>query len=251
MIRIINAVCICLMVFSCNNPGNTGLTIAVASNMRYAMKDLVEKFEQNSGIQTQIVVSSSGKLTAQILEGAPYDVLLSADLKYPEKLDHAGLTVSPPKVYAYGKLVLWSQSENVPPSIEILRTPVVSHIALPNPKTAPYGVAASEVLEQYELIELLGPKLVFGESISQTNQFVVSGTAEIGFTAKSVVLSPAMKDYGQWFELDPSLYTPLAQGIVIMKNDNTAFSQRFFDFLFSPEGQMILQQYGYEASDEL
>ena len=126
-----------------------------------------------------------------------------------------------------------------------------NHIALANPKTAPYGAAAIEVLAHYGILEKIERKLVYGESISQVNQFVISKAAEFGFTAKSVILSPGIKDKGYWEELNPEIYTPIAQGVVLLKANESKYekAQLFYDFLFSAQAQQILLQYGYEVNE--
>ena len=137
--------------------------------------------------------------------------------------------------------------EGIKPSIDRLSDEAIGHIALANPKIAPYGVAAMEVLEYYGLSRKIEEKLVYGESIAQTNQFIVSKSAELGFTAMSVVLSPQMKGQGQWIELDSSIYTPIAQGVVIIKRQNTdsGHAQGFNEFLFSDEAKKVLKEFGY------
>lgn len=240
---------LCIILVGCSQSRESALTIAVASNMQFAMVEIVDAFEQQAIISCATVVSSSGKLTAQISQGAPYDVFVSADMKYPEVLFGAGLTKQQPAVYAYGKLVMWSAIEGLQPSINQLRSPEVKHVALPNPKTAPYGIAAMEVLKHHNILESIQKKLVYGENISQTNQFIISKSAEIGFTAKSVVLSHQMNEKGSWVELDQNLYTPLAQGVVVLDNERGHLSKQFFDYLFSPEAREILQKFGYEVPD--
>jgi len=238
---------LCTTLVGCGQSMDYALTIAVAANMQFAMEEIVSAFEEKTNLSCATVVSSSGKLTAQISKGAPFDVFVSADMKYPEELFRAGLIKEKPTVYAYGKLIMWSAIEELQPSINQLLSPEVKHVALPNPKTAPYGIAAMEVLKHHGLLESIQKKLVFGESISQTNQFILSRSAEIGFTSKSVVLSSRMKEQGSWVELNQDLYTPLAQGVVILSNERRHLSKQFFDFLFSPEGQMILQKFGYDT----
>lgn len=236
-----------IALVGCGQSTDLKLTIAVAANMQFAMEEIVNAFEQKSGLNCATVVSSSGKLTAQISEGAPYDILVSADMKYPEKLFQTGIAVEQPVIYAYGVLVMWSTVKGFQPSIELLQSPEVRHVALPNPKTAPYGAAAMEVLQHYGILESIQRKLVYGESISQTNQFIISRSAEIGFTAKSVVLSSQMKETGNWAELNQDLYAPLAQGIVVLDNERRNLSKQFFDFLFSPDAKEILLKYGYRV----
>jgi molybdate transport system substrate-binding protein len=234
-----------LLVSGCISKPENPLTIAVSGNMQFAMHEMVTSFEKSTGVKCNMVVSSSGKLTAQIMKGAPFDILVSADMKYPMELFKVGKAVDPPAVYAFGKLVLWSIREDITPSVKNLGLENIRHIAIANPATAPYGAAAIEVLENYGLLDSLQQKLVYGESISQTNQFIISGHAEAGFTAMSVVKSKQMRNRGQWIEIPHDLYSPVSQGAVIIDNENTALARQFYDFLFSPEGQMMLQHFGY------
>lgn len=232
---------------ACQSSQEETLRIATAANMQFAIKELTHVFTQQTGIKCTTIISSSGKLTAQIKEGAPYDVFISADLKFPEELYRNNLTNSKPATYAYGQLVLWTQKENLEPSLEILSTDNIQHIALANPRTAPYGQAAIEILKYNHLLQALKSKLVYGESIAQTNQFIHSQAAQIGFTAKSVVLSPQMKRQGRWIDLDTNSYTPIAQGVVLLKNKETqqAGAKQFHDFLFSATAKEILSNFGY------
>lgn len=227
------------------------IRIAVAANMQYAIKELAEQFENDTGYTCEVILSSSGKLFAQIKEGAPYDLFLSADLIYPAALQAMDLTHEPPKIYAYGSLVLWSFSPSLKPSLEVLQTDSVRHIALANPKTAPYGKAAVEVLEFYGLSASLQDKLVFGESIGQTNQFITSGAADIGFTSQSVVMSEAMKKKGRWIRINKKAYTPMPQGVALIKRkiSKKQGAQAFYVYLFSSEGKDILQKFGYSVHE--
>ena len=226
------------------------LTIATSANMQYAMKDLVRAFTEKTGIACETVISSSGILTAQIREGAPFDLFVSADMKYPTELFRDGFTVSEPEIYAYGKLILWTLDPGLDPSLVLLTSDRIRHIALANPKTAPYGTATVEALENAGIYEKVKYKLVFGESISQTSQFIVSGAAEIGFSAKSVVLSPDLEKKGNWIEVEENNYTPIAQGVVILKNRKKRIQQaeKFDEFLFSENGREILNKFGYSVN---
>lgn len=223
------------------------LTIAVAANMQFAMRALTHAFAKENGVECDLIISSSGKLTAQIKAGAPYDLFVSADMKYPEDLYKSGFALEAPKIYAFGKLVLWSMDRKVKPSLSILKTKMIRHIACANPKTAPYGVAAVQALKHYDLYNLVKSKLVYGESISQTNQFIISESAELGFTAKSVVLSPDLKGSGSWVEINPDSYAPIAQGVIVLKRKNSeeANALKFYNFLFSAEAKKILKKFGY------
>ncbi len=240
---------LCLTVlFACtNSEKDRPLTIATAANMQFAMTELADKFTEQTEVPCELIVSSSGKLTAQIKEGAPYDVLFSADMKYPKEIENSGLAVVPPSVYAFGKLALWSADENIEPSIDLLTSEEIEHIAIANPKTAPYGAAAIEVLKHYKIYDAVQAKLVFGESIAQTNQFITSRAAEIGFTAKSVVLAPEMKEQGNWIELEAETYSPVEQGIAIINRGKQIHpaSPDFYQFIFSDEATEILTNFGY------
>ncbi|MFD2066267.1 molybdate ABC transporter substrate-binding protein [Pontibacter silvestris] len=224
--------------------------IATAANVQFAMEELTKTFTEETGIPAEIVLGSSGKLTAQIKEGAPFDVFVSANMKYPEELHRSGLATAAPKVYANGKLILWMLQEEGEPGFEKLTNAAVMHIAIANPKNAPYGIAAQEALQYLGFYEEVKDKLVYGESISQTNQFILSGTAAAGFTAKSVVLSPELKGKGKWIEVPQESYAPIQQGVVILKKEgkSMAEAEKFYTFLFSDKARSILQSYGYSIN---
>lgn len=223
------------------------LTVAVAANVRYAFEDLKAAFEKETAMTLKPIFSSSGKLTAQIKHGAPFDVFVSADMKFPQELYRSGLAMAPPKVYANGSLVLWTLGDfDLKKGLSVLAEKNIDKVAIANPKLAPYGQAAVAALKFYQVYEQVEPKLVYGESISQVNQYVESRAVDIGLTAKSVVLSPQMKGKGQWEAVSLEAYEPIAQGAVILKHgrENKA-SGRFYDFLFSEKARMIFEQYGY------
>ncbi len=213
---------------------------------------MTASFSMETKIQCEIIVGSSGKLSAQIKQGAPFDLFVSANMKYPEDLYKGGFTTKKPTIYAYGKLVLWTMSPSVDLSLNYLTSDRVKHIAVANPKIAPYGIPAIEVLKNEGLYELVKEKLVFGENISQTNQFITSEVAEVGFTAKSVVLSPNMKENKNWIEMNIRSYSPIAQGVVILKNrnDHLEDAQKFYNFLLSAEGGQILSKFGYALNND-
>ena len=235
---------------SCESGEPPPLRIATAANAQYAMKTLSQKFGEKTGIETEVIVGSSGKLTAQIQQGAPYDVFVSADMKYPWELYNTSFTTNEPVVYAYGKLVLWTIKSDISLNMDSLSSENITHLALANPEIAPYGQAAEATLRHYHLFELLREKIVSGESIAQTNQFVLTGAAQLGFTAKSVVLAPKLQKKGRWIEVDPQSYPPIEQGAVILANaqgdENKA--QAFLEYLVSDEGRRILEGFGYETT---
>lgn len=225
------------------------LTVAVAANVQYAFDDLQAAFKKETGHDIKPVFNSSGKIASQALHGAPFDVFLSADMEYPQKLHDAGLATSAPKAYAYGALVLWTMRDlDLAHWQPALASPAVRKIVVANPKTAPYGRETMNALANLKLDDVLKPKLVFGESISQTNQYIHSKAADAGFTAKSVVVSPEMRGQGKWIELPQGSYTPVAQGIVVLKHGartNPQLAQRFHDFMLSANARAILARYGY------
>lgn len=227
------------------------LLVATAANMQFAMQAISHAFNQQSGIAIETIVSSSGKLSAQIKEGAPFDVFVSADMKYPQDLYESGFTMQKPEVYAYGRLVLWTLKDSLPTFSDLKNNATIRHMAIANPQNAPYGRAAIEVLQHYGIYANWKDRLVYGESISQTNQFIISEAAELGFTAQSVVLSPHIKQRGKWLTIDPDIYSPIAQGIVLIKRKKaqTASAQKFYEFLFSEQGKEILATFGYQTKD--
>ncbi|MEN3291747.1 MAG: molybdate transport system substrate-binding protein [Burkholderiales bacterium] len=225
------------------------LTVAVAANVQYAFDDLQAAFSKETGHQIKPVYNSSGKFVAQIMNGAPFDVFLSADMEFPEKLYKEGFAAGAPKVYAYGALVLWTMKDlDLKNWQRVLAGAAVGKIAVANPKTAPYGRETINALQYFKLHDTIKPKLVFGESIAQTNQYIHSRAADAGFTAKSVVVSPEMQGKGTWIELPKGSYQPIAQGALILKHGQQTKpepAQQFYDFLYSAKARAIFERYGY------
>jgi len=223
--------------------------VAVAANAQYALKEIASRYEEETGIQIDLIIGSSGKLTAQIKAAAPFDVFLSADMDYPSALYRAGLSTSAPRIYAYGEIVLWTTKDLNLSDAQVLLLPEVKKIAIANPRLAPYGEAAVSVLKHYGLYEQVTPKLVYGESISQVSQYIASGVADIGFTAKPVVLNPAMKGRGKWTDAGKDAYAPIAQGAILLKSSrqrNKAGAERFYNYLYSAGAREVFQKYGYQ-----
>jgi molybdate transport system substrate-binding protein len=233
----------------CNLPPEKSINIATAANVQFAMDTIAAIFEKETGIKANIILGSSGKLTAQILQGAPYDIFVSANMKYPMEIYKKNMALRKPEVYAYGSLVLWTLKDSVDPDITILTNTEIRRIAIANPKTAPYGIAALELLQNLGIFEQIKDKLVYGESISQVNQFITSKTADIGFSAKSVVLSSKMKNMGSWSVIDSLKYTPIEQGALIIKKDEAHLkeAEKFLSFLFSTKVKCILSDFGYKT----
>jgi molybdate transport system substrate-binding protein len=226
------------------------ITVAVAANMQYAFNELKGEFEKTNHIKVDAVIGASGNLTRQIIQGAPFDVFISADTKYPESIYSKGFSTEKPKVYARGALVLWTTKQGVglKPDLRFLLSDAIKSIAIANPKIAPYGTAAVALLKKYFLFDKLKNRLVFGESISQTSQFIATGNADIGFTAKAVVLSDQMKSKGRWIELSSEDYPPIFQSAVLLKygtKNHSSAATKFYEFLFSQKAKDIYKKYGY------
>lgn len=237
-------------ILGCSKPSDK-IIVASAANVQYVMQDLKKEFEKETGQSIQIVVSSSGKLTTQIREGAPFDIFVSADTKYPNEVFKNGGGEEAPKVYALGKLVLWSK--DIPQdelSLSLLASEKIKKLAIPNPKFAPYGEAAIQVLEKQDGYDQIKNKLVYGESIAQTAQYITSGTVEAGFNALSIVLSPQLKGKGNWIEVDSSLYKPIEQSAILLRHSDKSpkkvTSKQFYDFLYSAKAREIFKKYGYK-----
>ncbi len=226
------------------------ITVAVAANMRYTMEALKSEFNKTDKTQIAVVLGASGNLTHQIMQGAPFDIFISADTSYPQKLFDNNFAGEPPKVYAQGVLVLWSTKPNVQPTanLKLLLNDNIKAIAIANPKTAPYGNAAEAILRKYHLYNKVSSKIVTGESITQTSQFISTKAADIGFTAKSVVISDEMKGKGRWAELNQQDYPPIKQAAVLLKysqKNNAPEAKKFYEFLYSVKAKEIYKKFGY------
>jgi molybdate transport system substrate-binding protein len=222
--------------------------VAVASNFAGAMQQIAKSFRQDTGHEVTIMAAGTGKLYAQIKNGAPFEVLLSADAKTPSKLESEGLAITGTRfTYALGKLVLWSAQPNrVDRNGKILQVANFGHISLGNPKTVPYGQAAVEVLEHLGLYQTLEPKFVFGENVAHAQQFVASGNAELGFVAQSGVYKDGQLTGGSAWWVPDHLYSPLRQEAVLLKTgqDNAA-ARSLLDYLRSAPARAIMISLGY------
>ncbi|RXZ44886.1 molybdate ABC transporter substrate-binding protein [Crenobacter cavernae] len=226
------------------------LNVAVAANVQYAFDDLAAEFKKESGIDIKASYGASGKFASQIMNGAPFDVFLSADMDFPAKLADGGFTVGQVKPYAYGTLVLWTMKDlDLKNWANTLTSDKVAKIAVANPKAAPYGREAIKALAYYKIDKTVEPKLVYGENISQANQYISTQAADIGFTAKSVVISPELKGQGRWVEVPKKVYEPIAQGVVVLKQaeqNDPAAAKKFYDFLSSKKARAVFQRFGYQ-----
>ena len=238
---IILILCSC---FGCNKTKHQGLIIATAANCEFAIKKIARAFEKETHISCDVVIGSSGKLSAQIHQGAPYDVFISADMNYPEYLFKQQLATSPPEIYAYGQLVLWTISKYDHP-IEALQRGKYPKVAIPNPKTAPYGKATIETLTTLGILDTLKPTLVYAESISQANHFIGTKSVDAAFTAYATIKHNNAPSHGQWTLIPTEYHNPIAQGLVVLKGSKEKQAQQFKSFILSKKGQLILKEFGY------
>lgn len=222
--------------------------VAVAANFSKPVAEIAKSFEQDTGNKLIVSPASTGKLYVQVKNGAPFEVFLSADNKTPKKLlDESYAVAGTEFTYAKGKLVLWSgDAEKIKDDDSILRQASFKHLAVANPKTAPYGAAAYEVMEQLKLTDTLKEKLVQGENIAQTKQFVESGNAELGFVALSQVFKNSKLTSGSMWEIPTTMYSPILQDAVLLKaGEKNAAAKAFLDYLKSEKAKTIIQGYGY------
>ena len=222
--------------------------VAVASNFAGAMQQIAKSFQKETGHEVTIMAAGTGKLYAQIKNGAPFEVLLSADDKTPRKLEAEGLAVPGTRfTYALGKLVLWSaRPDTVDREGNVLRQGHFAHISLGNPKTVPYGQAAVEVLRRLGLYEALEPRFVLGENVAHAQQFVDSGNAELGFVAKSGVYKDGQLTGGSAWWIPDSLYSPIRQDAVLLKQgEQNAAARALLAYLRQPPARAIMTALGY------
>ena len=223
--------------------------VAVAANFAGSAKSLAAQFERTSGHKLLLSVGSTGKFYAQIKSGAPFDVFLSADDATPARLEKEALAVPTSRfTYAIGKLVLWSpKSGRVEAGGAVLRTTTFKRIAIANPKLAPYGAASREVMEKLGAWSTLQDKLVLGENIAQTLQFVSTGNAELGFVALSQVQQGGKAPEGSYWLVPQTYYDPIRQDAVLLARANAnPAARQFLDFLRTPSARELIRADGYD-----
>lgn len=247
MLRLITG---CVLLFTLAVARAETVLVATAANFTAPMKEISAEFEQQTGHRVVLTFASSGKFFAQILNGAPFEVFLSADAAKPQKLEEQGWSVPGSRfTYAQGSLILWSSEAGfvAADSPAILSSDSVKHLSLANPKLAPYGAAALETLQQLGLYDSVAAKLVQGENIAQTYQFVFSGNAQVGFVALSQVMKEGKLSAGSGWIVPADLYTPIRQDAVLLNKgkDNIA-ATALLDFLKSRRAAVIITSYGYK-----
>ena len=227
--------------------------VAVATNFLKPMKEIATHLTDHSGHQVAVSAGSSGKLFAQIQHGAPFELFLSADSLRPRILEEQGQGVKNSRfVYAVGRLVLWSRDrtflkEPFPPKLQDIS---FRHIAMANPKTAPYGSAAKQVLHKLQVWESVSPRIVKGENVGQTLQFIASGNAELGFVALSQVLQLEPSVRGSWWEVPAIFHSPIEQSAILLhQGRNNPAAVLLLEFLKSEEGRQLIQSFGYQVKE--
>jgi molybdate transport system substrate-binding protein len=225
--------------------------VAAASDLQFALDEIVARFQRDTGIAPRVSYGSSGNFTRQIEQGAPFELFLSADEAYVDRLAARGLTRGDGALYAIGRIVLFAPHGSPlepDPGLENLAARLASgesgRLAIANPEHAPYGRAAQQAMRSLGVWDAVQPKLLLGENVAQAAQFASSGNADGGIIAYSLALAPALRERGRFALLPESLHAPLRQRMVLLKRASPA-AARFYDYLRSPSSRAILGQYGF------
>jgi molybdate transport system substrate-binding protein len=227
--------------------------IAAAADLKFALDEIVHTYRDAHPVDDLAVsYGSSGKFRTQLQQGAPFDLFFSADIGYPQALAAEGLAASPVNPYAFGRIVLWSQDlDATVMTLESLTEGWITRVAIANPKHAPYGKRAEEALRAAGLWEQVEPKLVYGENVAQTAQFIQTGNAQVGIIALSLALSPGLAGKGGYWLIPDSLHAPLAQGYIVTKHGaDNALARRFADYMGSPPARTVMKNYGFVLPGE-
>jgi molybdate transport system substrate-binding protein len=219
--------------------------IAAAGNLRFVLDDIKEKYALvNPKAKIIVNLGASGALVQQITNGADFDLFMAADKMYPDKLKAQGIVTGKVQTYAFGKLVIWSNTVDVSKGLTIITKNTVKRIAIAKPDVAPYGSRAVECLKYYKLFDKVKDKIVYADNIAQAAQFAQTGNAEIGFLALALAMAPDMK--GSYFVLDTKSYKPVEQAMVLLKSwQSNPEAAKFMKFVLSDQCQPIFEKYGY------
>ncbi|MBX2842491.1 MAG: molybdate ABC transporter substrate-binding protein [Flammeovirgaceae bacterium] len=241
-----------IIAFSISGHTQTKIRVAVAASLLLPMEDIKQAFEkENPEIQIQLISGSSGNLTTQIKNGAPYHIFLSANWAYPEELFKKGFTTHAPQIISNGKMVVWTKSKISRNELSYFFLSEKNRtIAIANPKLAPYGLAAKKWLESKGIWKNVERKIIFGQSISQVNQYIYSGNVDIAFTAISASSSDKLKAIGYWSTIEQENFL-IPNGGVILKlktEKNPQITAQFFNYLLENSSVKIFQQYGYVSN---
>lgn len=239
-------VCLAVCTACASHPARQSVSIAAASDLRFALDAMVQQFRAaHSNMDVPVAYGSSGNFFAQIRNHAPFDLFLSADIEYPRQLLAAGIGVRDSLfVYAVGKIVVWVPASSPLDPATLLSSGMVRHLAIANPQHAPYGRAAEAALHSLGVYDRLREKLVLGENITQTLEFVQSGAADAGILALSLAVAPPVRAQGRYWQLPAGSYPKIEQGSLIVKDSPAA--RVFTAWMRSADGARVLQQYGFE-----
>lgn len=222
---------------------------AVASNFQKPMEALVAPFKKETGHDLKLSFGSTGNFYAQIINGAPFDVLLAADAATPERLDKEGKAVAGTRfTYAIGRIALWSANANTikADGVAVLKQGAFQKLAMADPKVAPYGAAAQQSLMKLGLWTMIQPKIVMGQNIAQTQQFAETGNAQLAFLALSQVVDPAMKGRGSYWLVPAEHHDPIEQGaILLLPGSNNGGARALLTFLKGATARKVIEDFGY------
>ena len=230
------------------------ITVAAAADLKFAMDEIVTTFKKTSaGDELDVIYGSSGKFHTQIQQGAPYDFFFSADIAFPRELAKTGFAASDVKPYAVGRIVLWSTGLDARKmTLDSLTDPKITRIAIANPKHAPYGKRAEEALRASGVWDKIEPKLVYGENIAHTAQFVQTGNAQVGIIALALAVNPELASKGGYWLVPDKLYNRLEQGFIITKRAaDSALAKRFADYMGSTAARTVMTKYGFVLPGEV
>jgi len=254
MPRVLRRLALLLGIVAALNCRAGEITIAAAADLQSALQEVAASFRAaHPSDKVELVFGASGKLAAQLRNGAPFDLFFSADLAYPRQLHEQGIAASAPKLYAVGHLVLWSLKPELArlPLKELPNSPLLRKLAIANPEHAPYGRRAKEALAHEGVWDAMAPKLVLGENIAHTAQFVDSGAADAGIVALSLVMSPALADKGAWTPIPADWHAPLEQGfIVTMRAKSNPLAAAFATHMDAPATRAVMKRYGFALAHE-
>ena len=237
---------LCLLLSNSAQADNQ-LTIAAAADLRFAMEDVLAAYRsQHPEAQIDVIYGSSGKMTTQIMNGAPYDIFFSADIAFPERLYREGFAVTEPSVYAIGRIVLWSKRHDATDlSLQDLTQRRIRRIAIAQPSHAPYGLRAQEALQAVGVWDDIQSKLVFGENIAQVAQMTQAQAADVGIIALSLALAPALAKDGHTL-IDDALHNPLTQGYVVTRHGKeNSLARDFAEYMQQEAARTIMETYGF------
>jgi molybdate transport system substrate-binding protein len=236
--------------------GRPRVRVAAAADLRFALNEILRRFEAAHGIEVPVSYGSSGTFHAQLMNEAPFDMFLSADVEYPRQLSARGLTLPDSEfTYGIGRLVAWVPADSgldvVRRGLAIVTDPSVAHVAIANPEHAPYGRAAIAAMRSAGVYDAVKPKLVYGENVEQALQYAQSGAADVGIVALSLALAPAVRSQGRYVDVPLNAYPRIVQGGVILRwAADVEAARALRTFLVGPEGKTVLEQYGFFMAEE-